>query len=205
MKNLPKEKRDRLVLVSLSTVMVLIALWQGVINLQRKGLVNLNQRLGEEKNKLANAERLVNSVETFRQDIKEKSADLKELESGMASGDMYSWIVMKLNQFKVGYNVEIPQISREIPMTVAIIPNFPYKAALFNIRGKAYYHDFGRFLADFENAFPYLRVQNIKLEPAGTSSAAVGTVGAEQPEEAEKSEKLSFQMEIVTLVNPIAQ
>lgn len=198
MKKLPKKKRDRLVLVVLSSLIVLVALWQGVINLQRKQLVTIQKRVVDENTRLNNAERLVSSVEKLHQEIEDKSAELTVLETGMATGDMYSWIIMKLNKFKVGYNVDIPQISREVPMDVAMIPEFPYKAALFNIRGKAYYHDFGRFLADFENAFPYIRVQNIELEPAGRSIA-------ESTEEPEQTERLSFRLEIVTLVNPTAQ
>ena len=72
---------------------------------------------------------------------------------------------------------------------------FPYKAAIFNVRGTAYYHDLGKFLADFENAFPYLRVQNLELEPAANSSAT--TTG--------EAEKLAFKMEIVALINPNAR
>ena len=198
MKNLPKAKRDRLVLIVLCTLMILVALWQGVINLQRKGLVTSKQRLLEEESKLTNAERLVGSVGKLEEDIKKKAAELKVLESSMASGDMYSWMIMKVNQLKAGYDVDIPQISREVPMEVAMIPNFPYSAALFNVRGKAHYHDLGRFLAAFEQAFPYARVQNIDLEPAAANKS-------DSSEESDASEKLSFRMEIVTLVNPSVQ
>ena len=75
---------------------------------------------------------------------------------------------------------------------MGIFPKFPYKAAVFNVRGVAYFHDLGRFLADFENSFPFARVQNVEMEVAG-SSAATGT---------SDTEKLSFRMEIVTLINP---
>ena len=71
-------------------------------------------------------------------------------------------------------------------------PKFPYRAALFNVRGTAYYHDFGKFLADFENAFPYLRIQNIELDPNVSSAANTQS----------EPEKLAFKMEIVALVNP---
>jgi hypothetical protein len=73
-----------------------------------------------------------------------------------------------------------------------MFPKFPYKAVQFSLRGTAYFHDFGKFLADFENRFPYLRVQNLELEPAATTSA----------NNTEDAEKLSFRLEIVTLVNP---
>jgi Tfp pilus assembly protein PilO len=200
MKKLPKIKRDRLVLIVVSTLIVLMALWQGLINIQKRRLVNLSQRVKEEETRVNNAQRLVASTKEIQKKLSDKAVRLKAMEGSMASGDMYSWIILKINQFKGGYDVDIPQFSREVPTEVGVLPNFPYRAALFNIRGKAYYHDFGRFLSDFENAFPYLRVQNIDLEPASSTSAANAT-GTEVEE---NSEKLSFRMEIVTLINPNA-
>ena len=107
-----------------------------------------------------------------------------------APNDMYSWLIATLNNFRMKYKVEIPQFGRELPADVGIFAKFPYKAALFNIRGSAYYHDYGKFLADFENAFPYIRVQNIEMDPA------IDTSGRDV------SEKLSFKMELLTLVRP---
>ena len=73
-----------------------------------------------------------------------------------------------------------------------MLPKFPYRAAAFNLRGTAFFHDFGAFVADFENTFPYMRIQNIELDPASTSAAT----------SSDHSEKLSFRMEIVALVSP---
>jgi len=112
----------------------------------------------------------------------------------MASGDMYAWVIQTVGRFGAERRVDIPQFSREVTTDVGILPKFPYKAAIFNVRGNAYFHDLGQFLADFENSFPYARVQNLELEP-GASSAASGTTDPE---------KLAFRLEIVTLINPNA-
>jgi hypothetical protein len=71
---------------------------------------------------------------------------------------------------------------------------FPYRAAVFNVRGTAHYHDFGKFVADFENAYPYMRIQNFELEPSAASNSTAQN----------DQEKLTFKMEIVALVNPAA-
>ncbi|WP_310582835.1 hypothetical protein [Deinococcus sp.] len=60
------------------------------------------------------------------------------------------------------------------------------------MRGSAHYQDFGRFLADFENNFPCIRVQNIELDPVGAIAGS------------DHREKLNFKMELVTLVRPTA-
>jgi hypothetical protein len=107
-------------------------------------------------------------------------------------GDMYSWIILTVNTFKENYGVEIPQFSREVAAEVGMFAKFPYRAAVFHLRGTARYHEFGRFVADFENAFPYMRIQNIELDPSAASAANAQN----------DPERLAFRMEIVALVNP---
>ena len=191
MNKLPKEKRDRLILVAIGTLALCIGIWFGLINTQKKALVNLARLTQEQQSKVDNANRLVSNSTQITKNLDSISQRLKSYEDSMASGDMYSWIILTINKFKAPYKVEIPQFSREIPCEVGVLPRFPYRAALFNVRGTAHFHDLGRFLTDFENAFPFVRVQNVELDTS-VNSAAAGDDG----------EKLAFRMEIVTLVNP---
>jgi len=108
----------------------------------------------------------------------------------MASGDVYSWMLNLIRQFKVGYRVEIPQFSQQAEQKeMNLLPKFPYQQASLTIAGTAFYHDLGKFLADFENQNPYCRVLNLKIEPVPTQAGG-------------EKEKLSFTMEIVALVKP---
>jgi len=192
MKNLPKEKRDRLILVCVGTVVAVVVLWYLVIQTQNKTIARLKTQNLENKTKVENAQRLLSSTADLQKKLDGSAQELKAIEDGMASGDMYSWIILTINKFRADRKVDIPQFSREVPTEVGVLPKFPYRAALFNVRGTAYFHDFGKFIADFENAFPYIRVQNLELEPAGVGNQTT-------PADAEK---LAFKMEIVTLVNP---
>jgi len=194
MKSLSKEKRDRLVLVCIGAVAAVVGLYYGVIASQRNSLESLVGRRGEKQSKLANAERLIGNASTIQKNLEAATAKLKTIESTMASGDMYSWIILTVNSFKENYRVEIPQFSREVQAEVGMYHKFPYRAAVFNVRGTAYYHDFGKFVADFENAFPYMRIQNVELEPPAASNSNVQ----------DDQEKLAFKMEIVALVNPVS-
>jgi len=194
MNKLSKEKRDRIILVGFVTVAASAALWLLVINTQTRVLKSVRAEVEKSKDQLARGNATLKTENLIHQQFEECSARLKQRESVMAApNDMYSWLITTMNRFRSDYRVEIPQFGREIPAEVGIFPKFPYRAALFNIRGSAYYHDFGKFLADFENAFPCIRVQNIELTPlaevAGTSQSR---------------EKLSFQMELLTLVKPVA-
>jgi Tfp pilus assembly protein PilO len=194
MKNLPKEKRDRLILVFLGTCAIMAGLYLGLISMQRRSLEAMTKRRQEQESKLSNGERLARSLPQIQANLEEAAARLKAIEATLPSGDMYSWIILTVNNFKENYKVDIPQFSREVPAEVGMFTKFPYRAAIFNLRGTAHFHDFGRFVADFENAFPYMRIQNIELDPSSVSNSSL------QSDE----EKLNFKMEIVTLVNPVA-
>lgn len=203
MKRLPKEKRDRLLLVVLGTLAVMAALYWGVVRTQRATLVALAGKHSDEEIRVSNAQRLANSTAELQASLKVVKEKLKVIETTMPSGDIYSWIILTINSFKEngGHKVDIPQFSREVSGEVGMLAKFPYRAAIFHVRGTAFFHDFGRFVSDFENTFPYMRIQNIDLEPAGGSAASRDGVGG-SPEDAEK---LSFRFEIVTLVNPNAR
>ena len=193
MKDLPKEKRDRLILIALGTVVCVFVLWYLLIKAQQQTRETVQKQIREQQTKVDNAQRLVSATAEVQKKLEASTRELQGIEEGMASGDMYSWIILTINKFRADRKVDIPQFSREVPTEVGVLPKFPYRAALFNVRGTAYFHDFGKFIADFENAFPFIRIQNLELEAAASSSAT--STG--------DPEKLAFRMEIVTLVNPV--
>ena len=193
MKNLPKEKRDQLILVIVGVILITAAAWYFVINYQKETLVSYAKKIREEESRVNNAQRLAQSITTIKQALQESTRKLGTIEKTMAHGDMYSWLYTTVSEFRKRHpGVDVPQFSREVQCEVGVLPKFPYRAAAFNLRGTAFFHDFGAFVADFENTFPYMRIQNIELDPASTSAAT----------SSDHSEKLSFRMEIVALVSP---
>jgi Tfp pilus assembly protein PilO len=190
MKKLSKEKRDRLLITCLGAVTIIVGLYYGVVSTQKTKLTNLSKAKAEKASKLSNAQRLATKTPEFRQSLEDTLARLKSMESTMASGDMYSWVILTVNNFKDSSKIDIPQFSREVSADVGMFSKFPYRAAVFHVRGTAYFHDFGKFVADFENNFPLMRIQNIELDTASAGAAQ------------EDPEKLAFKIEIVALVNP---
>jgi hypothetical protein len=86
--------------------------------------------------------------------------------------------------------VDIPQFSQiDGPKEVTMLAGFPYKQVNMTISGTAQYYELGRFVKDFENQFPYVRVLNLTLEPAPTAGAT-------------DREKLLFKFEVAALVKP---
>ena len=188
MNKLPKEKRDRIILVVLGTVFLITGVWFGLIKSQRGTLEKYTTDNVQAQEKVTNAKRRIEKEKQIQADLDLAGQGLKTIEDEMASGDLYSWLIVTLNKFRIPYTntVEIPNFSRETVAEVLLIPNFPYKAATFTIRGTAYYHELGRFVADFENTFLHIRLLNLEMEPLGLPNS--GAVKASLEEE----EKLSL-------------
>jgi len=194
MNKIPKDKQQKIIAVGLMTIMVSALIWFGFISSQTKTLTTVRQQKATASLQLQKGQATLASAESLTKAFDDVSRKLKEREAGMAApNDMFSWLVQTLNTFRAPYNVDIPQFGRELPTEVGVFAKFPYRAALFTVKGSAYYHDFGKFLADFENTFPNIRVQNIELDPATDSAGG-----------ANSGEKLSFKMDLLTLVRPIA-
>jgi Tfp pilus assembly protein PilO len=189
MKKLSKEKRQQLVLVILVTMVVIAGFWYGIINLQNAQLGKVSKSLEGAKERLSKVQQAVQSADKIEADLKVATQKIGAIEDGMASGDMFSWFVLMLREFQLNHKVEIPQISRESTGEVLLLPDFPYKQATYTLRGTAFYQDIGKFLAEFENRFTYIRLQNLELEPNPSSIPG-------------EMEKLGFKMEVLALVKP---
>lgn len=190
MKNLSKEKRNQLVLVIILTLAVLAGMWLGLINFQKQALQSITERKETAERELKRRKLAIENADRIEVELAESGKTLAKLEEGMASGDLYFWAINTIRQFKLAHKVEIPQYSQiDGPRDMTLLPKFPYKQATLSIGGTAYFHDFGRFVADFENQFPYIRILNLTLEPLASM------VNADK-------ERLSFKMDVVALVKP---
>jgi Tfp pilus assembly protein PilO len=192
-KNLPKEKRTHLVLVFLITIAVAAGLGFGLIKRQYENLSHLSEKRATAEAKLHKIKDAVQHETQIDADLGRAQKTIAEMEEDMASGDLYSWVIDALRRFKLGYKVDLHQFSPiSSPGEVDLLPEFPYKQASLTVLGSAHYHELGHFLADFENAFPHMRILN--LNASGPSVAPSN----------EDQETVSFTMQIVTLVKPNA-
>ena len=188
LRKLSKEKRQQLILVGMVTLMALSGLGFGLIRYQYQNLGRLADAKTDTEKKLRLVEESVKTASRREADLAQAKKALGETESDIASGDLYSWVINELRQFKVGYQVEIPQFNPIGPVSeVTMLPGFPYKQAALSVAGTAHFHDLGRFLADFENHFPHIRVLSLNLEPNPSPTSG-------------DAESLLFKMDIVTLV-----
>jgi len=185
---LSKEKRNHLILVVVGTIAVLGALGFGLVKLQYDKLRGQVEKQLAAENQLKKMEDAVKRAELVESVYTQAAKALAAKESGMATGDLYSWMYSNLRKFQKNYKVEIPQLSPVSPPSeVNLIPGFPYKQVTMQIGGTATYHELGQFIADFENSYPLIRVVNLTLDLNRSTGPG-------------DREKVAFKMDIVTLV-----
>jgi hypothetical protein len=185
MKWLPRDKRNLFIIVVASTVVIVGLLYFGLIGMQFSSLSKVAADRKIAADKLLGIENTIKNADSTATGLADVTYTLSRAEEDMASGDLYSWTYSTMRLFKQQYKVEIPEVSHPSVSDVDMFPTFPYKQLRFTINGTAYYHDLGKFIADFENAFPHARVVNLVAEPMSG-----------------ESEKLSFRMDIVALIKP---
>lgn len=189
-KKLPKEKKSHLILVALLTAGAIAGIWFGLVSTRQDRIAEIAKKIQDTRDQIQKMQQVVKDAAKVELALQEASRKLGEIENSIpsSSGDLYSWVVNALKQFNSpNYHVDMPQFGIPAVSEMHMLPDFPYSQATVPVSGTAYYWDFGKFLADFENKFPYMRVQNVNLVPGGGLTP-------------NDRERLIFQMEFITLV-----
>jgi hypothetical protein len=187
MRRLSKEKRNQLVLVAIGTLAVLGLMWFNLIQPRYAALKQAAASQNAAERQLEGIQNAIKRANAVTVDLVNVTQTLSNAQSDIASGDLYSWTYNTIRLFKSSYQVDIPDIGHPNVETVDLLPSFPFKQVRFTVNGTAYYHDLGKFIANFENAFPHIRVVNLQLQPADATGS---------------NERLSFKMDVIALVQP---
>jgi hypothetical protein len=158
----------------------------------RQGQLRLLEIEGRQAAGLAEqgaAKRRIKMAPVFEQDLQQAQERLELFERTMATGDVYLWTIRALDRIADRHRVHFNQIEPPQFETSEFVPKVPYEAARFIVSGSATYYDFGYFLAELENTYPFLRFHRLELEPMAYGKA--------NPEEADQ---LRFQGEFTILV-----
>lgn len=193
MNKLSKDKKNKVVLVGLVALIATAAWFFGFLAWQRDHHKRAMREAEQKHSQFISMTNTIARSGNLEDEVAEAVAQLAAQESQMASGDIYSWAVSTLREFRQNYKVDMPQVSQPNITDNQLIPGFPYRQASLAVAGSAYFHDLGLFLSDFENRFPYARIVNLEVKPTAT-------LGAEQRD----GERLSFTMDIIFLIKPNA-
>jgi len=180
---LSKEKRDQLILTGIGTLVVALAIWYLWISPRYTAIKNYTGQIGRQQDTLKDMADTISKAAAAADQLHDATNALVQAESDLASGDPNAWIYDPIRHFKARYKVDITVGNQAAVEDVDLITGFPYKQLRFGMSGTGYYHDLGRFIADFENEFPHARIVNLRIEPPSDAT-----------------EKLNFRMDIITLV-----
>jgi|GEM_PF-163110 len=203
-----KDKRDKVMLVGIMTLMVVGLFYTFVIGAQSAALNDLTVKIDGLKDKVDKAERLKRLGNRIEQDLADARGVLQSKEGGMAPADRNRWffntVITFMQQRGVSYETSTPEA---IISDVGIFPKFPFQAATFGVKSLGKYQDFGRFVADFENTNQYMRLTHIRLQPAMASSRTsfgprTGPGESRTNSVPEQTGLLTIDTRVMTLVKP---
>ena len=199
--NLPKEKKDRLILVGICGVVICVGIWYGLIQTRRTALNLSKTKLTKASAQLDQATTWVKKADQIELEVARTLKIIQNMEENMASAaDPFAWSYVFLDKARSGHDIEIREVLRpekkeaERKKDVGVFADFLYNVVVFTVSGAAHYHDFGNFVADFENQFPYFRIQSISLSNPAEGGGDAGARTAK--------EKLLFRMDVVALIKP---
>jgi Tfp pilus assembly protein PilO len=201
---LSKEKRDKLVLVGIMTLMVVGLFYTFIIGAQRETLGDLELKASGLRDKVDKAQRLKNLGPRIEQDLADARATLQSKEGGMAPADRNRWffniVITYMQEHDVSYETSTPEA---IISDTGLFPKFPFQGATYGVKSTGRYHDYGSFVADFENKFPYMRLTQMRLQPALASARSTpGRANAAQTASPEQTGLLTIDTRVMTLVKP---
>src|SRR5687768_11119279 len=188
---LTAKKRNHLIFLALATVLVVGFLYWALIKREKRQLEQTRTRIAEVREEVTTAEHRLELADRFKAELQRAEEKLRAIEETMAQGDIYRWFINTMLNFPSAQRIEISNYDPPQIGELEAAPKLGYRAAIFGLRGTARYHDFGVFLAGLENQFPYLKAQNIELEPIGVAEV-----------NADDEEKLSFRMEVLIPIRP---
>lgn len=200
MSKLSKEKQNQILAVAVGSLTVAVALYFVVIQGQTGSLTVTQRRTAEIRGKIDQATGFVRQAGVVAKRLEELKDAVGQKESTMVPDrDSYDWMLRTIRNFEqnrrsVGVrplNIEQPKMEE-----MGMIPNFPYKAAVFHATGQGFFHEFGRFLADFENKFRYYQVINLEISPGGATAPGGGLAPLTEAD----GELLQFKFDIVAPV-----
>jgi hypothetical protein len=198
---LTKQKRDHLILVAIVTVALSAGVWQLLIQSTLGRLAKAREMETTAAKKYEQAAAFLQGASSFEDEAAGLSNQLAQIEGTMANrADPFAWsyqLIMRATN-QANARLELREVTRpQAPGPVGILPEFPYQAVAFEVRGLAYYEDLGRFLADFENRNPYFYTRNLQLGLAREADDSGTDINR-----GERAERLTFKVDVVALVQP---
>jgi Tfp pilus assembly protein PilO len=213
MNKLPKEKRDKIVLICVGAFLLCALLWYFLISSQNESIDKYRASILDLQSKVHRAEMLSKRAALVASELAKVQSEITEAEAEMIPIEQLSgnkWLLDTLTAFinDRRHAIRIVHITKDAVAgkQFLLLPKFAYSGAAYDVELRGYYHDFGKFLADFENHFPYMNVQQLQMWPVATPKGAT-VASAETAKDlaiGPEREQLRISLRFVVLFKPSA-
>src|SRR2546423_2693989 len=180
MNKLSKDKRDKLILICIGVVGIIAVLYFFVLTDMKDEQATLGTKLTSLRDKIEKSQRILKRQAELQGRLEELRKELDKRQEQMPRPTQdHVWFIKLIEDRRAKFKLDIGDIRNPEAWDPGVLPKFPFKGVSFNVTLIGHYTDFGQFLADFENSFPYLRVQlmnvtpDVQQAPPGAATAAV--------------------------------
>jgi hypothetical protein len=204
---LSKDKQNKILMIAAGTLVLCGVLWYFIISAQNQSASKYQDSIRDIQNKIYKAEMMIKRTATLQAELNGLRQQIAEAEAQMIPIEQLhgkKWLLDKLNQFILNkYEVTPTSLSNEpVVEKHLLLPKFTYSGASYLLELRAHYHEFGKFLADFENSFPYISIQSLKIWPIATPSEAGGVSEKVEDLSETEREQLKISMKVTPLFKP---
>lgn len=166
MTKLSKDKRDKLILIILFSIGISAVLYYLVIMVQQEMIGDFATRTANRQAKLDLAESIKKRRDRFQENLAEQRKILTAKQAEMPRPDQdHLWFINLMEERRRVYGLNVEEVRTPEPTSAGVLAEFPFSAVALNVTMSGRFTDFGRFLADFENSYPYMRVELTSIMP----------------------------------------
>ncbi len=196
MNKMSKDKRDKLLLICIGAIGICSVLYFLVISDWNDEIAGITLKITGLQDKKNKSEQLLKrkADKEADLDVAKKTLTAKQ-EDMLRPGEDHVRVLNILNTRRVRYHLELDDIRTPEAVDPGVLPRFPFKAVALHVTMLGTYQDFGSFLADFENDYPYMRVQLLSITPE--TRVATGKAAAETNAD---EGKLRFDYRVIVLI-----
>jgi Tfp pilus assembly protein PilO len=196
MNKLSKDKRDKLILICLGMVGIIAVVYFFLLTDMKDEYATLGTKITSLHDKVDRSQRLLKRQAELqaRADELRKQLDQEQIHMPRPAQD-HVWFIKIMEDRRAKFNLDINEIRNPEAWDPGVLPKFPFKGVSFTVSLIGSYTDFGRFLADFENSYPYMRVQLMNV----TTDVPQGLPGVAQPAPGDAT-KLRFNFRVISLI-----
>lgn len=201
MNKLSKEKRDKLLLTCIGAGGIVAVLYFLIITDQKAEIAELQSKIVALRSKRDTSEKQTKRSGQAQADLEAARKVLAQKQTDMPrEGEDHVWFFRIMDDYRRKYDLDVVEIKNPYATDAGVLPKFQFKAVALEVIMAGSYADFGRFLADFENTYPYMRVQLVSVTPEFRTTTTTARAGESTASQGEATDKLRFNYKVISLI-----